>query len=915
RAWATDVIGEINQWLSTRSLVVRSAGGEWGVAAQDEANTLFPDVLLFGDMKRAAVLQGWELKMPDTPITDEAFIENARKKALRLGLNSFLLWNATEAALYDCDETRCHIVKTWHCNSLRSREDVRERAGEWRSMLHEILEGVCAYLNGVDSTRQKPLPEKLAEVVSAVLTQTVGMVADAAAAKYKQSRQWRARVDSWWMETRAAHCGDKVDLKPSERFQMLASELLLHWIHRFLFAHYLKRFAQEAIGVERLTGTSSLQDAEQFFAALSSKRDYAQVFRTRPGAEIIPKAAWQTLTTFNGFLNTIHLPTIDQDLLQESLQSVTRASQRKLAGQFCTPIPLARLLVSLAVDDLEKPVLDPCCGTGTIARAVLDKKIETGVSPMQAIRTTFASDLHVMPLQFATVSLALGDTPFETIRTFQHDALKLKTGMPIQFVDARTGNAFTENLAEIPCIVMNPPFVRFEDWFDVPAVQKLNKKIKESTGVEIDPKADYFVPVVLSASQMLPPGGRLGAIFPNSWLGTAWAEKFRKQLNELFLIETIAVSGKGRWFKDAKIVTTLVILQKRKPNESKQDSDETEFIVTNEEIDAWKPALASQMLACNPNATCHSLTRTKLNSARMRELEQYGLGWNAFFADLSWWSHLEKALVPVKDHFTIARGERRGWDALFYPPERSGIEPEYLQPVLKTSASVKRLDAKPDAHAFCCSAPIDELQNLGHHGAMAWIKRFEQAVNEKGRPLSTVLKQPGKLWYEMRPDAVADLAISINPGNRLFFIRLTPRAFTNQRLTRLVANATTDVDLCHALLCSLTGCLYLEAIGFGRGLGALDLSASRLRNNLWMLDPARIAPSDRTRILTAFSTLKNRDVMDFEDEVMRTDRQTFETTVLDAFGLNDWKGQIQKTALDLHRIRNAANLHSREKET
>ncbi|MGI6497056.1 MAG: hypothetical protein ACOX5G_13470 [Kiritimatiellia bacterium] len=89
RAWATDVIGEINQWLSTRSLVVRSAGGEWGVAAQDEANTLFPDVLLFGDMKRAAVLQGWELKMPDTPITDEAFTDNARKKALRLGLNRF----------------------------------------------------------------------------------------------------------------------------------------------------------------------------------------------------------------------------------------------------------------------------------------------------------------------------------------------------------------------------------------------------------------------------------------------------------------------------------------------------------------------------------------------------------------------------------------------------------------------------------------------------------------------------------------------------------------------------------------------------------------------------------------------------------------------------------------------------------
>ncbi len=243
RAWAADVMSATNQWLSTRSLIVRSAGGEWSVAVRGEASTLFPDVLLFGDMERAAVLQGWELKMPDTPITDRKLIENARNKATRLGLNSFLLWNATDAVLHALDGTDCPVIATWHCDSLRSREDVRRRAGEWRSMLHEILESVCAFLDGADPAKQKPLPAKLAEIVSAVLEQTVGMVADAAAAKYRRSQRWRTHVDSWWAETRVAHGGQKASLSQSEKFPMLASELLLHWIHRarydgiLLFCH------------------------------------------------------------------------------------------------------------------------------------------------------------------------------------------------------------------------------------------------------------------------------------------------------------------------------------------------------------------------------------------------------------------------------------------------------------------------------------------------------------------------------------------------------------------------------------------------------------------------------------------------------------------------------------------------------
>ncbi len=51
----------------------------------------FPDVLLFKDISKDTIVQGWELKMPDTQINDAELISNAIKKAQILKRDSFLL--------------------------------------------------------------------------------------------------------------------------------------------------------------------------------------------------------------------------------------------------------------------------------------------------------------------------------------------------------------------------------------------------------------------------------------------------------------------------------------------------------------------------------------------------------------------------------------------------------------------------------------------------------------------------------------------------------------------------------------------------------------------------------------------------------------------------------------------------------
>jgi hypothetical protein len=160
----------------------------------------------------------------------------------------------------------------------------------------------------------------------------------------------------------------------------------------------------------------------------------------------------------------------------------------------------------------------------------------------------------------------------------------------------------------------------------------------------------------------------------------------------------------------------------------------------------------------------------------------------------------------------------------------------------------------------------------------------------------------------MKPDSIANLAVSMNPGDRLFFMRLSPPAFVNQRLIRFVAKSTAvDVDLCHAVLCSMMGCFFLEALGFGRGLGALDINATKVAKHMLMLDPEKVSPSGRKTILDKFEILKKRDVLAIEKELAKRDRMAFEKAIFRSYGLQVIMSKVKTSLLNLYRLRTAVN--------
>jgi hypothetical protein len=237
---------------------------------------------------------------------------------------------------------------------------------------------------------------------------------------------------------------------------------------------------------------------------------------------------------------------------------------------------------------------------------------------------------------------------------------------------------------------------------------------------------------------------------------------------------------------------------------------------------------------------------------------------------------------------------------LFYPQAGHGIEAEYIKPLAKTPMEFKRLKMSPTKEAFACSRSEEELQELGHNGALNWIRRFKTQDN------IDKLSKTDLHWYEMNTDSLADLVMFINYGDRLFVGRVNPPSFADQRLVPLKPKSQIDIELHHALLNSAMSMFIIEGMGFGRGLGALDINKNRIEEYMHMLDASRLDKNGIAEIKAAFLPLTQRDILSVADELEQADRIAFDDAVLAAFGLNISRTDIYDSLLSLVEIRRTA---------
>jgi len=118
--------------------------------------------------------------------------------------------------------------------------------------------------------------------------------------------------------------------------------------------------------------------------------------------------------------------------------------------------------------------------------------------------------------------------------------------------------------------------------------------------------------------------------------------------------------------------------------------------------------------------------------------------------------------------------------------------------------------------------------------------------------------------------------------------------------------ADIDLELHHALLNSAISMFIIEGVGFGRGLGALDMNKDRIENYMHMLDADKLDDEGIAKIKAAFLPLTQRDILTVADELEQPDRIAFDNTIIDAFGLHISRDDIYNSLLSLMEIRRTA---------
>jgi hypothetical protein len=903
RSWAIEIISEINLLLKRRDLLIKRAGGESTLSSNEKS--MFPDVLLYSDETRTSILQGWELKMPDVLITDRAFIEDAKRKANVLSINSFVIWNFSYGKLYIEDSNGdFKEARVWNLPKIKTRDDVGRYKADWTPIIEEIILEVNRFLVTGQISSSSVAAILSDNIMTAIIERNKNPLAQYYRNQASRNMRMEQRINVWWNDCKGEYLDDETD-----SYTAYAKNVLLNWTNRIIFANVVKKYHVSANQVCEIDSACSPVDASAIMKNIIAHGDYYNIFNGPAFDDLLPEDVWIDIVDLNQFLGENGINEIDQNTLQDVLENTVSVSKREMRGQYATPKWLADFLCQITVIDWAGNCADPCAGTGTIAKAIINNKNSRRYDINENLATTWVSDKYAYPIQIANIALTSMDTLNIPLNLFQEDVLNLSVGKTITIKSPSDGASTDIKYPPLNAVISNLPFVSSSNISeeDAASMTSVFSGVTDKTGLSLNTgRMDLYMAIPFKLHEIIYDTGRMGIIVSNAWLGTESGRNFYKALTHYFNIKSVILSGHGRWFKNADVITTIIILDK-KSVEKPTGKERINFYLLNCEFenlnDSDKSKIISSIVLNEDNAE-NRLAVNDYTVADIHAIQNKGISMNALFHDAKWIDELSDVLIPIVDCFDVFRGERRGWDELFYPSEGHGIEDEYIKRVLKSSRNISGYESIADGDAFCCGRTLDDLHDLNHRGAIKWIEKFINLCNKTGRPLPDALRRANSQWYEMKDTSRADFVTSLNPDRRLFFAMFAEPSFINQRLIGLRLKRG-NKDLIHALLNSVFEMFCIEGLGFGRGLGVLDMNKDNFERT-YIFNPELINENNARQIIEMFRYMKNRNVLTVEEELKAADRENFDRLILRSLNIEDYYVRIRNSVLSMQKTRFAA---------
>lgn len=934
RVWAGQIISWIKQSINDGKSIFQEATNDEGIKVAS-GRTKFPDILLFIDKISGIVFNGWELKFPDTKADDTEMLENALEKAERLKSDSFVTWNGTEAIIWKINNNDYTVSsleklkvypkeKEITCRSdLADRNNYQKHQSKLQRRLNDILHDLEQLYSAGKIKKAINISSNIVEAVSQTAKHLIPLLKNEIIELKNTDKIFRVDFNNWKIVESATL---KILSSSSRRVENIEPEEVLakftyyKLIGKILFYLTLSENMSGKVSKLEFKTEKDIQKQLNIFFNLAKKIDYQAVFESDftdkiQFNETIDELLYSLVDVFNKFDFKL-LPT---EVIGYILENLVPQGEKQKFGQYFTSETLANLVTFSAIKNKNDVVIDPTSGTGTFLNSFYHAlRFFGNRSHQQILNQIWGNDISHFPATLSVINLykqKVDDTA-NFPRVIRKDFFKLAPAQTIDIPD----NKDIDKINKIPipkfdAIVSNFPFIQQEDISNEELnAQFENEFAKSQTAFlngnkfDINGKSDYYIYCFYNSLKFLKDNGVLSAITSNAWLGKNYGLQFKMFLLDNFHIKYIVKSNAEHWFKDSKVSTIFIVLEKGSRDEP------TKFITINKKLDKFFSGDSLQLFEdfyteidnCNNRyninweenkqfknkfqKTDDSITvsivekRFLVNSLITQE------NWATYFVSQNPLEVFEKKLMnPYLKIYDTGRGTRTGWDEMHIISDEENkslkIENEFLLPILKTSQELKSInyDKETAYNLFVCDKDEKTLQT-GYPNAYRHIKKFEARMNKKGIILSQVLKGRKPFWYSLTPEKPANIFISINPSQRLFFSYSEKPLYLNQRLVAIRAKEG-DVDILTALLNSIVSLLVVELNGVSRNLGALDLNADFFKAKMKIFNPDLLSNKQKTSILTKFEPLSKRQIKGYDTEYKQKDRIAFDEEVLKAYGL------------------------------
>lgn len=934
RAWAGQIISWIKQSINDGTTLFQDATNDEGLKLAS-GRTKFPDVLLFIDKISGIVFNGWELKFPDTEADNTEMLENALEKAERLHSDSFVTWNGTEAIIWKINDDNYSLsglkkLKVYpkekditNRNDLADRNNYNKHEAKLQNRLNEILHDLGQLYKSGKLKKAINISSNIVTAVTETALHFIPQLKNEINELKGDDNTFRTEFNQWKIIESSTL---KILSTSSRRVEKIEPEEVLakfnyyKLIGKILFYLTLSENLSGKVSKLALKNNKQVQKQLNDFFNQAKKIDYQAVFENDftdkiPFNESIDELLFKLISVFNEFDFKV-LPT---EVIGYILENLVPQEEKQKFGQYFTSETLANLVTFSAVRSRNDIVIDPTSGTGTFLNSFYNTLQFFGnKNHQQILSQIWGNDISHFPATLSVINLykqKVDDTA-NFPRIIRKDFFTLNPTQTISIPD----NKDIDKINQIPipkfdAIISNFPFIQQEDIPNKILNTQFEKEFAKTqsaflngTKFDINGKSDYYIYCFYNSLKFLKDKGILSAITSNAWLGKNYGLQFKNFLLDNFHIKYVVKSNAEHWFKDSKVSTIFITLEKSASKEP------TKFITVNEKLETlFKDNLLQQFEDfytevdnCNnprnikwkEDSQFKNVFHKTDGRISVSIVEQSHLvnslasqeNWSTYFVSQNPLSvFAEKLINPFKEKIYDSGRGTKTWKDDFHIISKEQqktlkIEREFLLPSLKNNDEFNgtiSFNGEPKHFLFICDKPVDELKKT-YPNSYAHIQKYEGKTNKIGIPLPQSLSFRKPFWYSLKPEEQANIFISINPSQKLFFAFSKSPLYPNQRLVAIRVKKK-DIEILSALLNSIVSLLIVELNGVSRNLGALDLNADFFKTKMKILNPSLLTDKQKENILAKFETLSKRQIQDYENEYKQKDRIAFDEEILKAY--------------------------------